>query len=134
MNVQGFIVIKMQSNLIAYYKGKQVLTYIAKTTTCRKHTGLYIIRIYSSSFSTSWFLCSQEQQEEDQVSHRSSTSRLSRSPLRGVKKVKIMQCKVTLLDGSDYTLNVEVRPCRCGGDVVTGTWCHFSCTKLYFCF
>uniref|UniRef100_A0A4W6FPI4 Erythrocyte membrane protein band 4.1 like 3 n=1 Tax=Lates calcarifer TaxID=8187 RepID=A0A4W6FPI4_LATCA len=51
----------------------------------------------------------QEQQEEDQVSHRSSTSRLSRSPLRGVKKVKIMQCKVTLLDGSDYTLNVEKR-------------------------
>ncbi|XP_044074450.1 band 4.1-like protein 3b isoform X18 [Siniperca chuatsi] len=51
----------------------------------------------------------QEQQEEDQVSHRSSTSRLSRSPLRGVKKVKIMQCKVTLLDGSDYTVNVEKR-------------------------
>lgn len=40
------------------------------------------------------------------MSHRSSTSRLSRSPL---KKVKIMQCKVTLLDGSDYTLDVEVR-------------------------
>ncbi|XP_030015562.1 band 4.1-like protein 3b isoform X2 [Sphaeramia orbicularis] len=52
---------------------------------------------------------SQEPQEEDQVSHRSSTSRLSRSPLRGVKKVKIMQCKVTLLDGSDYTLSVEKR-------------------------
>ncbi|XP_060901210.1 band 4.1-like protein 3 isoform X11 [Labrus mixtus] len=51
----------------------------------------------------------QEQQEEDQASHRSSTSRLSRSPLRGVKKVKIMQCKVTLLDGSDFTLNVEKR-------------------------
>ncbi|XP_023138758.2 band 4.1-like protein 3 isoform X14 [Amphiprion ocellaris] len=51
----------------------------------------------------------QEQIEEDQVSHRSSTSRLSRSPLRGVKKVKIMQCKITLLDGSDYTLNVEKR-------------------------
>uniref|UniRef100_UPI0037E8378D band 4.1-like protein 3b isoform X2 n=1 Tax=Semicossyphus pulcher TaxID=241346 RepID=UPI0037E8378D len=51
----------------------------------------------------------QDQQEEDQVSRRSSTSRLSRSPLRGVKKVKIMQCKVTLLDGSDYTLNVEKR-------------------------
>ncbi|XP_075878085.1 band 4.1-like protein 3b isoform X5 [Nelusetta ayraudi] len=48
----------------------------------------------------------QELQEEDQVSHRSSTSRLSRSPL---KKVKIMQCKVTLLDGSDYTLDVEKR-------------------------
>ncbi|XP_041847967.1 band 4.1-like protein 3b isoform X3 [Melanotaenia boesemani] len=51
----------------------------------------------------------QEQEEQDQVSHRSSTSRLSRSPLRGVKKVKIMQCKITLLDGSDYTLNVEKR-------------------------
>ncbi|XP_026168421.1 band 4.1-like protein 3 [Mastacembelus armatus] len=51
----------------------------------------------------------QEQQDEDQVSHRSSTSRLSKSPLRGVKKVKIMQCKVTLLDGSDYTVNVEKR-------------------------
>uniref|UniRef100_A0A3B4ZGD7 Erythrocyte membrane protein band 4.1-like 3b n=1 Tax=Stegastes partitus TaxID=144197 RepID=A0A3B4ZGD7_9TELE len=51
----------------------------------------------------------QYQVEEDQVSHRSSTSRLSRSPLRGVKKVKIMQCKITLLDGSDYTLNVEKR-------------------------
>uniref|UniRef100_A0A8C9XB31 FERM domain-containing protein n=1 Tax=Sander lucioperca TaxID=283035 RepID=A0A8C9XB31_SANLU len=50
-----------------------------------------------------------ERQEEDLVSHRSSTSRLSRSPLRGVKKVKIMQCKVTLLDGSDFTLNVEKR-------------------------
>ncbi|XP_039998656.1 band 4.1-like protein 3 isoform X3 [Xiphias gladius] len=51
----------------------------------------------------------QEQQEDDQFSHRSSTSRLSRSPLRGVKKVKMMQCKVTLLDGSDYTLSVEKR-------------------------
>uniref|UniRef100_A0A3Q3QZ59 FERM domain-containing protein n=1 Tax=Monopterus albus TaxID=43700 RepID=A0A3Q3QZ59_MONAL len=50
-----------------------------------------------------------EQQEEDQVSRRSSTSRLSRSPLKGVKKVKIMQCKVTLLDGSDYTVSVEKR-------------------------
>uniref|UniRef100_A0A1A7XDM2 Erythrocyte membrane protein band 4.1-like 3b n=1 Tax=Iconisemion striatum TaxID=60296 RepID=A0A1A7XDM2_9TELE len=49
------------------------------------------------------------QQEEDQESHRSSTSRLSKSPLRGVKKVKIMQCKITLLDGSDYTVNVEKR-------------------------
>ncbi|XP_029929673.1 band 4.1-like protein 3 [Myripristis murdjan] len=51
----------------------------------------------------------QETQEEDQVSHRSSTSRLSRSPLRGVKKLKNMQCKVTLLDGTDYTLTVEKR-------------------------
>uniref|UniRef100_A0A671VU77 Erythrocyte membrane protein band 4.1 like 3 n=1 Tax=Sparus aurata TaxID=8175 RepID=A0A671VU77_SPAAU len=49
------------------------------------------------------------EQQEDDVSHESSTSRLSRSPLRGVKKVKIMQCKVTLLDGSDFSLNVEKR-------------------------
>ncbi|XP_015237703.1 PREDICTED: band 4.1-like protein 3 isoform X2 [Cyprinodon variegatus] len=48
-------------------------------------------------------------QEEDQESHRSSTSRLSKSPLRGVKKVKMMQCKITLLDGTDYTVNVEKR-------------------------
>uniref|UniRef100_A0A3P9HGA8 Erythrocyte membrane protein band 4.1-like 3b n=1 Tax=Oryzias latipes TaxID=8090 RepID=A0A3P9HGA8_ORYLA len=51
----------------------------------------------------------QEQQKEDQVSHRSSSSRLSKSPLRGVRKVKIMQCKVALLDGSDYTVDVEKR-------------------------
>ncbi|XP_067109939.1 band 4.1-like protein 3 isoform X2 [Osmerus mordax] len=50
-----------------------------------------------------------EQIEEDQASHQSSTSRLSRSPLKGGKKVKIMQCKITLLDGSDYTLTVEKR-------------------------
>ncbi|XP_061879304.1 band 4.1-like protein 3 isoform X14 [Entelurus aequoreus] len=51
----------------------------------------------------------EQEQQEDQSSHQSSTSRLSRSPLKGAKKVKIMQCKVTLLDGSDYTLNVEKR-------------------------
>ncbi|XP_063741566.1 band 4.1-like protein 3 isoform X2 [Eleginops maclovinus] len=51
----------------------------------------------------------QEPQEDDQVSHQSSTSRLSRSPLKGVKKVKIMQCKVTMLDGSDFSVNVEKR-------------------------
>ncbi|XP_034039923.1 band 4.1-like protein 3b isoform X6 [Thalassophryne amazonica] len=50
-----------------------------------------------------------EPQEEDQVSRRSSTSRLSKSPLKGVKKSKIMQCKVTLLDGSDYTVSMEKR-------------------------
>uniref|UniRef100_A0A3Q2Q8E6 Erythrocyte membrane protein band 4.1 like 3 n=1 Tax=Fundulus heteroclitus TaxID=8078 RepID=A0A3Q2Q8E6_FUNHE len=49
------------------------------------------------------------QPEEDQESHRSSTSRLSKSPLRGVKKVKMMQCKIALLDGTDYTVNVEKR-------------------------
>ncbi|XP_056277876.1 band 4.1-like protein 3b isoform X12 [Pseudoliparis swirei] len=51
----------------------------------------------------------QEHQEGDQVSHRSSTSRLSRSPLKGVKKTKIMECKVAMLDGSDFTINVEKR-------------------------
>ncbi|XP_020796655.1 band 4.1-like protein 3 isoform X2 [Boleophthalmus pectinirostris] len=51
----------------------------------------------------------QDQPEEDLVSHQSSTSRLSRSPLRGVKKVKIMPCKVTLLDGSEFTVNIEKR-------------------------
>ncbi|XP_036940834.1 band 4.1-like protein 3b isoform X11 [Acanthopagrus latus] len=51
----------------------------------------------------------EQEQQEDDISHQSSTSRLSRSPLRGVKKVKIMQCKVTLLDGSDFSLNVEKR-------------------------
>ncbi|XP_049603348.1 band 4.1-like protein 3b isoform X5 [Syngnathus scovelli] len=51
----------------------------------------------------------QDTPEEDQESRQSSTSRLSRSPLKGMKKVKIMQCKVTLLDGSDYTLTVEKR-------------------------
>ncbi|XP_034147312.1 band 4.1-like protein 3b isoform X3 [Esox lucius] len=50
------------------------------------------------------------QLEEDLSSTRSSTSRLSiKSPLRGVKKLKNMQCKVTLLDGSDYTLTVDKR-------------------------
>nr|XP_057917546.1 band 4.1-like protein 3b isoform X14 [Doryrhamphus excisus] len=50
----------------------------------------------------------QEQQEGDQVSRQSSTS-LSRSPSKGAKKAKIMQCKVTLLDGSDFTFDVEKR-------------------------
>uniref|UniRef100_A0A4W5R2E4 Erythrocyte membrane protein band 4.1-like 3a n=1 Tax=Hucho hucho TaxID=62062 RepID=A0A4W5R2E4_9TELE len=43
--------------------------------------------------------------------HRSSTSKLSRSPGggRSVRSYKTMQCKVTLLDGSDYTCVVEKR-------------------------
>ncbi|XP_070973747.1 band 4.1-like protein 3 isoform X4 [Oncorhynchus clarkii lewisi] len=48
--------------------------------------------------------------EEDLTSTRSSTSRLSiKSPLRGVRKLKNMQCKITLLDGSDYTMTVDKR-------------------------
>ena len=53
-------------------------------------------------------LLSQDSHEEDQASNRSSTSHLSRSPLRGAKKLKNMQCKVTLLDGTDYNITVEV--------------------------
>ncbi|KAJ8272885.1 hypothetical protein GJAV_G00094590 [Gymnothorax javanicus] len=47
--------------------------------------------------------------EDDKVSRRSSSSRQSKSPLKTTKKVKNMQCKVTLLDGSDYTCVVEKR-------------------------
>ncbi|XP_029582445.1 band 4.1-like protein 3 isoform X19 [Salmo trutta] len=51
--------------------------------------------------------------EEDLSSTRSSTSRLSiKSPLRGVKKLKNMQCKITLLDGSDYTMTVDQKRAR----------------------
>ncbi|XP_014346709.1 band 4.1-like protein 3a isoform X4 [Latimeria chalumnae] len=47
--------------------------------------------------------------EEDKVSQKSLSSKLSRSPLKVVKKPKNMQCKVTLLDGSEYTCEVEKR-------------------------
>ncbi|CAB1349728.1 unnamed protein product [Coregonus sp. 'balchen'] len=51
------------------------------------------------------------QVEEDRTSHRSSISKLSRSPGggRSVRSYRAMQCKVTLLDGSDYTCVVEKR-------------------------
>ncbi|XP_064202808.1 protein 4.1-like isoform X2 [Anguilla rostrata] len=57
---------------------------------------------------------------DDKVSHRSSTSRQSKSPLKTAKKVKNMQCKVTLLDGSDYTCVVEK---RAKGQVLFDTVC-----------
>lgn len=47
--------------------------------------------------------------EEDGASHWSSSSKLTRSPVKVTKKPKNMQCKITLLDGSDYTCVVEVR-------------------------
>ncbi|XP_030623232.1 band 4.1-like protein 3a [Chanos chanos] len=47
--------------------------------------------------------------EDDRASHRSSSSKLSRSPAKTTKKPKNMQCKVTLLDGSEYTCVVEKR-------------------------
>ncbi|XP_061110130.1 band 4.1-like protein 3 isoform X7 [Conger conger] len=61
-----------------------------------------------------------QQFEDDKVSHRSSSSRLSKSPLKTTKKVKNMQCKVTLLDGSDYTCVVEK---RAKGQVLFGKVC-----------
>uniref|UniRef100_V9KAH5 Band 4.1-like protein 3 n=1 Tax=Callorhinchus milii TaxID=7868 RepID=V9KAH5_CALMI len=56
----------------------------------------------------------EEQQEEhlaedDKLSQKSSSSKLSKSPLKGVKKLKTMLCKVTLLDSSEHTCEVEKR-------------------------
>ncbi|TRY96098.1 hypothetical protein DNTS_025485 [Danionella cerebrum] len=45
--------------------------------------------------------------EDDGTSHLSSSSK--RSPAKISKKPKNMQCKITLLDGSDYTCVVEKR-------------------------
>nr|XP_008106881.1 PREDICTED: band 4.1-like protein 3 isoform X3 [Anolis carolinensis] len=50
-----------------------------------------------------------QQFEDDKISQKSSSSKLSRSPLRIAKKPKSMQCKVILLDGSEYGCEVEKR-------------------------
>ncbi|XP_076186048.1 band 4.1-like protein 3 isoform X17 [Aptenodytes patagonicus] len=50
-----------------------------------------------------------QQLEDDKLSQKSSSSKLSKSPLKIVKKPKSMQCKVTLLDGSEYACEVEKR-------------------------
>ncbi|XP_034982001.2 band 4.1-like protein 3 isoform X7 [Zootoca vivipara] len=50
-----------------------------------------------------------QQFEDDKLSQKSSSSKLSRSPLKIVKKPKNMQCKVILLDGSEYGCEVEKR-------------------------
>ncbi|XP_058412646.1 band 4.1-like protein 3 isoform X7 [Diceros bicornis minor] len=50
-----------------------------------------------------------QQFEDDKLSQKSSSSKLSRSPLKVIKKPKSMQCKVVLLDGSEYTCDVEKR-------------------------
>ncbi|XP_046879385.1 band 4.1-like protein 3 isoform X2 [Hypomesus transpacificus] len=49
------------------------------------------------------------QSEEDQASHLSSSSKINRSPARTSRSLRNMHCKVTLLDGSDYTCSVEKR-------------------------
>ncbi|XP_037662225.1 band 4.1-like protein 3 isoform X6 [Choloepus didactylus] len=50
-----------------------------------------------------------QQFEDDKLSQKSYSSKLSRSPLKIAKKPKSMQCKVVLLDGSEYTCDVEKR-------------------------
>ncbi|XP_051543428.1 band 4.1-like protein 3 isoform X2 [Myxocyprinus asiaticus] len=47
--------------------------------------------------------------EDDRTSHWSSSSKVSRSPVKVSWKPKNMQCKISLLDGSDYTCVVEKR-------------------------
>ncbi|XP_069587214.1 band 4.1-like protein 3 isoform X23 [Ranitomeya imitator] len=44
-----------------------------------------------------------QQLEDDKVSQKSVSSKLSKSPLKSAKRPKNMQAKVTLLDGSEYT-------------------------------
>ncbi|KAG1934299.1 band 4.1-like protein [Pimephales promelas] len=51
----------------------------------------------------------QQLAEDDGSSHWSSSSKLTRSPVKVIKKPKSMQCKISLLDGSDYTCVVEKR-------------------------
>lgn len=46
---------------------------------------------------------------EDSTSHLSSTGHITRSPARNPLSFRIMQAKVTLLDGSLFTCTVEVR-------------------------
>ncbi|XP_053539424.1 band 4.1-like protein 3a isoform X10 [Ictalurus punctatus] len=51
----------------------------------------------------------QQSTEDESTPYKSTSSKLSRSPIKVTKKPKNMQCKVTLLDGSDYTCVVEKR-------------------------
>ncbi|KAM9308014.1 band 4.1-like protein 3 isoform 5-T5 [Gastrophryne carolinensis] len=50
-----------------------------------------------------------QQLEDDKVSLKSASSKLSKSPLKSAKRPKNMQAKITLLDGSEYTCEVEKR-------------------------
>ncbi|XP_073771469.1 band 4.1-like protein 3b isoform X27 [Danio rerio] len=51
----------------------------------------------------------QHQREEDYLSQKSLSSRLSWSALGRNYRLMIMECKITLLDGTDYTCTVEKR-------------------------
>ncbi|XP_069813845.1 band 4.1-like protein 3 isoform X5 [Dendropsophus ebraccatus] len=50
-----------------------------------------------------------QQLEDDKISQKSVSSKLSKSPLKSAKRPKNMQAKVTLLDGSEYSCDVEKR-------------------------
>ncbi|KAL0201920.1 hypothetical protein M9458_005107, partial [Cirrhinus mrigala] len=45
---------------------------------------------------------------DDYISQKSLSSRLSWSALGRTHRLKVMECKVKLLDGTDYTCTVEV--------------------------
>ncbi|XP_037387110.1 band 4.1-like protein 3 isoform X5 [Pygocentrus nattereri] len=49
----------------------------------------------------------QQSGEEDFISQTSLSRRLSRTSLGNTHRLKNMQCRITLLDGSDYTCTVE---------------------------
>uniref|UniRef100_A0A9J8CYQ2 Erythrocyte membrane protein band 4.1-like 3b n=1 Tax=Cyprinus carpio carpio TaxID=630221 RepID=A0A9J8CYQ2_CYPCA len=51
----------------------------------------------------------QQQHEDDYVSQKSLSSRLSWSALGRTQRLRVMECKVRLLDGTDYTCSVEKR-------------------------
>ncbi|XP_068093312.1 band 4.1-like protein 3 isoform X6 [Hyperolius riggenbachi] len=50
-----------------------------------------------------------QQLEDDKLSQKSASSKLSKSPLKSVKRPKNMQTKVILLDGSEFPCDVEKR-------------------------
>uniref|UniRef100_A0A671LNG3 Band 4.1-like protein 3 n=1 Tax=Sinocyclocheilus anshuiensis TaxID=1608454 RepID=A0A671LNG3_9TELE len=51
----------------------------------------------------------QQQHEDDYISQKSLSRRLSWSALGRTQRLKVMECKVRLLDGTDYTCTVEKR-------------------------
>ncbi|XP_051719861.1 band 4.1-like protein 3b isoform X6 [Ctenopharyngodon idella] len=51
----------------------------------------------------------QQQHEDHYISQKSLSSRVSWSALGRSHRLKVMECKVTLLDGTDYTCTVEKR-------------------------
>lgn len=57
---------------------------------------------------------SQASFSEDSPSHLSSGVRVTRSPARNPLSFRMMQAKVTLLDGSLFTCTVEVRHLKTG--------------------